>query len=46
MKIQYNKQSKKWEVIDCSSAFRADEVMGEFDTKEQAQRYLNMLISA
>lgn len=46
MKTQYNKQTKKWEVVDFTSLYNQPEVMGEFDTKEQAQRYLNMLVSA
>jgi hypothetical protein len=46
MKISYNKQSKKWEVIDATSLYNQPEIMGEFTSKSQAQRYLNMLTGA
>lgn len=46
MKIQHNKLTKKWEVVDFTSLYNQPEVLGDFDTKAQAQRYLNMLIGA
>lgn len=46
MQIKFNKETKKWEIIENASVFRDGEVVGEFETKTQASRYLKMLCSA